>query len=115
MIPKDNFSAARNAGKITQPTPQRRRRLVQKKYLTSDDDEDDSDDNNETGKEQEQEVFKKLRGAVVDLTYSDPEEELPLARRSGVRVRAISEDEGLESCGGGGGGTHDSICGAILT
>lgn len=112
MIPKDHFSAAGNAGKITQPTTQRRRRLVQKKYLTSDDD-DDSDDNNEAGKEQEREVFKKLQGAVVDLTYSDPEEELPLARRPGVRVRAISGDEGLGSCGSGG--IHGSICGAILT
>lgn len=99
-------------GKIIQPTPQRRRRLVQKKYLTSDD-EDDSGDNNETGKEQEREGFKKLKAAVIDLTYSDTEEQPPPARRPGVRVRAISEDEGLESCGGGG--THDSICGATLT
>lgn len=111
MIPKDHFSAAGNAGKITQPTTQRRRRLVQKKYLTSDD--DDSDDNNEAGKEQEREVSKKLQGAVVDLTYSDSEEELPLARRPGVRMRAISGDEKLESCGSGG--IHGSICGAILT
>lgn len=107
MVFKDHSSTIGNAGKTIQPTPQRRRRLVQKKYLTSDDDDEDdvSDD-----KKQEREILEKLQGAVIDLTYSDLEEELPQARQPRVRARgAISEDEDLESWGGG------AHAGAILT
>lgn len=105
LVSKDLVSAAENVEREIQPIPQRRRRLIQKKYLISDDDDDDGDDDDEDGEEHKREIAKRLREAVVDLTCSDPEEEL-----LPVRVRArenISEDEGLGSCG--------DIYNAILT
>lgn len=106
--------------KCIKPIPQRRRRLIQKKYLTSDDDDDDDDDQNnpsdqdDDGEEHERRIVNRRQEAVVDLTYSDPEEEPPLPRGSGLRARAtISEDDGLESCDCGG--ARDHICSAILT
>lgn len=92
--------------------------MIQKKYLTSDEDNDDDQNNpidqDKYWEEHERKIVKTRQGAVVDLTYSDPEEEPPLTRGSGLRASAtISEDDGLESCGSGGG--RDHISGAILT
>lgn len=104
---KDYASAAEKVEEVRQPTPPRRRRLVLKKYLISDDD----DDGDDSYKEQEQETVKKLQRAVVDLTLSDSEEELPRAQQPKAQTeRAISEGDGFESHG-----SLDDIRGAILT